>query len=172
MTDTDPVTLEPAGRDQEPVLANLLELYCHDLSDLFGLEVGPEGRFGYRRLSLYWSEPETRRAFLIRRGTRLAGFALVHLGSSLAGVAADCDVAEFFVLRGHRRFGVGRRAAHQLWDRFPGTWTVRVAASNDGARAFWASAIRDYATGPISEHRRVVDGRDWEVFAFGSRRSS
>ena len=33
--------------DQAPVLANLLELYAHDLSEYFDVPLQPSGRFGY-----------------------------------------------------------------------------------------------------------------------------
>ncbi len=81
MADSEDVVLDLATPRDAPVLANLLELYAHDLSDTFGLELGPDGRFGYEKLPLYWSEPERRFPFLIRRGTHLAGFALVTQGS-------------------------------------------------------------------------------------------
>ena len=45
-----------ATRQQEQVLANLLELYVHDFSEFLDLEIGEDGRFGYPSLPLYWSE--------------------------------------------------------------------------------------------------------------------
>lgn len=168
-TDSQPVILEVAGVDHAPILGNLLELYSHDLSNVFGLEVGADGRYGYPRLSLYWSEPDRRRAFLIRHGAHLAGFILVRMESSRPEAPADWDVAEFFVLRAHRRHGVGRDAAFQVWDRHPGVWTVRVAEGNAAAHAFWKTTIDEYAAGAFTESRRSVDGRDWNVFVFPSR---
>lgn len=50
------VEVVPASRDQEPVIANLFELYAYDLSQTFDLHVGPDGRYGYPRLPLYWQE--------------------------------------------------------------------------------------------------------------------
>src|SRR3954466_8074223 len=111
MISTREVVLEPATLRDSAALSNLLELYSHDLSDVFALELGAEARFGYEKLPLYWSEPEIRFPFLIRAGTRLAGFALVTRGSPASDDPNDFDIAEFFVLRRHRRSGVGRRAA-------------------------------------------------------------
>ena len=55
------VSLDAATRSDALLLFNLLELYIHDLSDVFPhIELGPDGRFGYERLPLYWSEPERR----------------------------------------------------------------------------------------------------------------
>ena len=60
------VAVEPATLRNAAVLSNLLELYSHDLSDVFALEPGADGRFGYEKLPLYWSEPENRFPFPLR----------------------------------------------------------------------------------------------------------
>jgi hypothetical protein len=36
----------PATTEQEPVLANLLEMYAHDFSEFSDLKIGVDGRFG------------------------------------------------------------------------------------------------------------------------------
>lgn len=38
----------PAAPEQEPVLANLLELYGYDFSEFEDLDLGLDGRFGYK----------------------------------------------------------------------------------------------------------------------------
>ena len=75
------VELVPAALDQEPVFANLLELYAHDFSEFHNVELGADGRFGYKHLSLYWSEPD-RRPFLIKADGKLAGLVLVKRKSA------------------------------------------------------------------------------------------
>ena len=110
-------------------MGNLLELYIHDFSELRDVDLGPDGRFGYRLLPLYWSDPD-RHAFLIRIDGKLAGFALVKRGSELSGNKAVWDMGEFFVIRGHRRRGFGTQVMHELWRRLPGLWEIRVMQSN------------------------------------------
>ena len=118
------VTLDSATPADATLLSNLLELYTHDLSAAFpSVELGPDGRFGYDKLPLYWTEPDRRFAFLIRCDGRVAGFALATRGSPVVADPDVFDVAEFFVLRQYRRSGVGREAALLLWNRFPGAWT-------------------------------------------------
>src|SRR5712692_1535448 len=87
----------PARPEQESILANLLELYAHDFSEFHNLELGDDGRFGYERLPLYWSEPD-RYPFLIKVDGRLAGLALVKKGSELSDNDAVWDMAEFFIV--------------------------------------------------------------------------
>ncbi|HSE21540.1 MAG TPA: hypothetical protein VLB68_07760 [Pyrinomonadaceae bacterium] len=36
----------PATSEQRPILANLFELYAHDFSEFYDLELGADGRFG------------------------------------------------------------------------------------------------------------------------------
>jgi hypothetical protein len=66
------IQLELAVREQSPLLANLLELYAHDFSEFQPLDIGSDGRFGYKHLPLYWSESNLY-PFLIRFDGKLAG---------------------------------------------------------------------------------------------------
>jgi len=168
MPDGEAVALDVATPDEGPVLAQLLELYVHDMSEFFDIAIGSAGRFGYARLPLYGSEPDRHLAFLIRAGGQLAGFVLVTRGSPGTDGPDDLDVAEFFVLRAHRRAGVGRKAAALLWRRMPGHWVVRVAEWNRPALAFWRSTVRACTGGAFSETRRTDDARGWCVFRFTS----
>lgn len=165
---TAPVTLEPATRSDAPLLAHLLELYVHDLSEIFPVRIGPDGRFGYERLPLYWSEPERRFPFLIRAGGELAGFTFAMRGSPASDDPETLDVAEFFVLRGHRRSGVGRRAAPLLWDRLRGAWTVRVSTANRAGVPFWESIVREYTGGAFEASERPGTPNPWRVLSFRS----
>jgi len=162
------VAVEPAARSDAETVANLLELYSHDLSAVFSLELGPDGRFGYEKLALYWSEPERRFPFLLRSGHRLAGFAFVTRGSPASDDPDVFDVAEFFVVRRYRRCGLGRQAASQLWSRLAGRWIVRVSEDNHGGCRFWASVVAQYTSGTFLETRRSDEQRQWRVFEFDS----
>jgi predicted acetyltransferase len=163
------VALDAAAPTDATLLANLLELYIHELSPLFpSIELGPDGRFGYPKLPLYWSERDRRFPFLIRCNGRTAGFVLATRGSPAADDPAVFDVAEFFVLRRYRRSGVGREAAYLLWESLPGTWIVRVSEGNTGALTFWSSAIADFANGTATESTRPGNPRPWRVFSFES----
>jgi predicted acetyltransferase len=157
------IELVPASHDQEPVLANLLQLYIYDFSELLDLEVGGDGRFAYSDLGLYWSDPG-RYAFLVKVDGELAGFVLVKTGSEW-----DVhDMAEFFVLRRHRRHGLGTRVAQEVWRLLPGPWEVRVMEVNVPAQHFWARAISSFTGSPAVPARVERDGKLWQVFSFES----
>ena len=165
MTDRTDVRLERATPDMRGLLAQLLELYSHDLSDVFGLDVGDDGRFGYPKLDEYWASPRTHHAFVFRYRARVAGFALVTRGSPLSGDPSCLDMAEFFILRRYWRIGVGRLAACALWATLPGCWTVRVSEANAPAMAFWESVVR-HTGNNCTEESRESDGRRWRVYSW------
>jgi predicted acetyltransferase len=135
------------GAVDRAVLANLLQLYRHNFSPIRGFELTDHGTFVYRFLDANFTEPG-RRAWFIRRGGRLAGFAM-------ARVLPDGfnEVAEFFVARAHRRAGVGRRAAAALFQQRPGQWELGFDLANHEASGFWPSVAQAAAVGPVD--RRV-----------------
>jgi predicted acetyltransferase len=169
VADQHDVVLDAATLADAGLLSNLLELYIHDMSEAFpGIELGADGRFGYGALPLYWSEPERRFPFLIRRDARVVGFALATRGSPATDDPSVFDVAEFFILRRYRRSGLGRRAAFLLWDRLPGHWMVRVSLGNRGALPFWSRVIADFSGGTATEFELPGKPNGWHVFSFES----
>jgi predicted acetyltransferase len=157
----------PATAEQEPAVANLLELYAHDFSEFHHLEIQGTGRFGYPSLPLYWSDPD-RYPFLVKMGGNLAGFVFVKRGSEVSGNLTVWDMAEFFVLRGYRRRGIGTQVAHEVWKRFPGPWEVRVMESNVPAHHFWECAISKFTgegTHPVFAEK---GGKYWKLYSFNS----
>lgn len=137
-----------AGADEAPIIANLMQLYIHDFSELwFDREVegelGPDGLYsGYPGLETYWTDP-SREAWLFRINGLPVGFALVNdVAHSRSPI--DRAVAEFFVVRKHRRRGVGIAAAHALFGTAWGVWEAAVVRRNAGALAFWRQAAASY----------------------------
>jgi predicted acetyltransferase len=147
------------------VLAQLLDMYAHELCAFVEVKFGSDGRFRYPELSLYWSE-SVRHPFLLTRESKLAGFALVQQTSQSRKTIPVWDMAEFFVLPEFRLRGIGRTAAHRIWDRFPGSWQVRVMESNLPGLLFWEKAILDYAGERISKVEVMIKGLRWRRFSF------
>jgi predicted acetyltransferase len=143
-----------ATDDDRPIVRRLLQLYHYDFSEFNGADVNPHGEYLHGYFDEYWLGGD-RRAFLIRVDGALAGFALVYTGE-------PCDIAEFFVMRKYRRFGVGREAAAFLFQGFPGNWTVRQQLTNAPATEFWRRVI----SYPFDETER--NGEMVQSFTSGS----
>ena len=157
------VSLIEATVAQRPLLERLLQLYLHDFServprDMPWGEVDEGGLFAYPpTLDPYWREPG-HVLLLIRGEGRVAGFVLLNRRSVLDH-PVDRAVAEFFVLRKHRRAGVGTRAAHLAFRRYPGWWEAAVHRYNPDALPFWRAAVHALPATRIEEH--PGDGRRW-----------
>ena len=162
------VEVVPALAEQEPVLANLLELYVHDFSEFLDLTLRADGRFGYPYLSEYWKS-SYHYPFLILVNGDLAGFVFVQRGSQISNDENVWDMAEFFVVRGYRRRHIGTAVAHQVWRRFPGKWEVRVMDRNQKATEFWARAIQNYLGRTIASIHYEKNGDQWQLFSFESQ---
>ena len=145
------IEIEPVPYQDKLVLRELLNLYLYDLSDLDGADPDAHGRFEYRYLDPYWIEP-ARHPFFIRRDGVIAGFALVS-GHTESG--AERGLSEFFVMKRHRRGGVGFAAAAATFKRFPGSWEVRAERHNAGATAFWGAAIPRLASRDLVVHDSI-----------------
>ena len=162
--------LSAAGPADHALLSNLLELYIHDLSAAFPhVKLGPDGRFGYPGLASYWAEPDRRFAYVIEESGQTAGFVLATRGSPALPDPDVYDIAEFFVLRQHRRSGVGRRAAPLLWKELPGRWVVRVSDANPDALEFWSRVVGDFAGDEVRRSTRPGSPSAWHVFELDSR---
>ena len=161
------VEVVAAALDQKPILANLLELYSHDFSEISDLHLDSDGRFGYEHLPLYWQE-SNHYPFLIKVNGNLAGFVFVRKGSEISGDENIWDVAEFFIVRGYRRHRIGMKAAHEIWRRFPGLWEIRVTHTNTAAQAFWSQAIPSFTGFEIEACGKKIKGKTWNIFSFNT----
>lgn len=132
------VHLEPVTSAGTAALDRLLQLYFHDFSEFDGEEVDDSGRFDVPWLGQYIKEAG--RAYFIRAGGRLAGFALVDLDA--LDPSATQAVSEFFVLRKYRRSHIGMTAAQLLLTTRPGAWEAAVIEANVSAARFWEAVAR------------------------------
>ena len=145
------VRLDPAQPRDRDALFRLLQYSLYEESESDGNEIGADALFAYPWFDAYFTDPD-RFAFLLREeGTdRLLGFAMVRL------VEAGCySMAEFMVVPGVRRTGVGTGAARACFDRFRGRWEVRPSLGSERAYRFWKRVIDAYTGG----ENRWEDGR-------------
>lgn len=161
------VTLVAISRAEASVLASLFELYAHDFSEVVPLRLGANGRFELPIEERWWSSAAHFPYFILQAGT-LAGFALVRRGSRITAEAEVMDVAEFFVVRGARRRGVGRAAARALFSGFPGPWELRVRHGYAAARDFWRRAAAPWLAPGDAFRACTADGVAWEVLRLDS----
>lgn len=149
------ITIERVTYDKKSILQNLMELYQYDTSEYEDEEngsVNEHGLFGYRYLDHYWTE-EGRHPFLVRVSGKLAGFVLVRDLDLLEGGRVKRSIAEYFIMHRYQKRGIGGNVAHQIFDMFPGQWSVSYLEQNFKASRFWRNVIAEYTGGKYKECR-------------------
>lgn len=152
------IALIAARPDQKPTIANLIQLYLHDMTEFMPFPVGADGRFQYDFLDRFWQHP-----YLIMAGDEIAGFALVIDSCPLTGRTPCWFMAEFFVLKAYRRRGAGRAALAAALARHPGDWHIGVPLQNAAATAFWTRATT-HLGGAVRDIQ--FDGDTWRLNVF------
>ncbi len=134
----------------------MLELYQHDLSDIWDQDLDVNGEYGYP-LDGFWSNKDCR-PYVATVAGRYAGVALVDRAAKVGAEAWWID--QFFVLKKYRRCGVGRQLARQVFASLPGQWEVGQLPENLAAQAFWRSVIYGCTAGEFEE--RTVSAGWWQ----------
>jgi predicted acetyltransferase len=164
------IEIQRASPSEKTILRNLMELCQHDYSEYNGDDVDEHGLFGYKYLDHYWTESE-RCPFLVRVSGKLAGFVLVRAVDSREDSVLHA-ITEFFVLRKYRRQGIGRQVAWQIFDMFPGQWSIYQEGDNGPAQSFWRQVIADYTQGAYTEEHLQTEEWQGPRHRFQSRAES
>lgn len=134
-------------------LEQMLELYQHELSDIWIQDLDESGRYGYdlsrHRAADRWF------AYVMLISGRHAGFALV--APACVTRKEGCWMEQFFVIKRHRRQGVGSALARFVISQHAGPWEIGQMPGNDSARRFWLSVIGQVTSGRF-EKTEVTTG--------------
>lgn len=110
-----------------------------------------------------WVSHKLIHAFIFKQDGQAFGFALVK-EAPLRGVSQGTDyrMAEFYVSKSHRRRGLGRQAAMQIFDMFSGVWETAQHPGNENAVNFWFKTVESYTEGKFEDEAR--EGQRRQVF--------
>ena len=144
-----------AERADRLPIQHMLELYSHDISEYWDMELDCHGLFGYK-LDKYWVDPKCK-PFIFFANGHPAGFALVDDSVSLP--ENEIWMSQFFVVRKHRRRGLATLAVKTIFDAVRGKWEIGQIPKNLPAQAFWRRVVAAYTKGVFVEH--VLDDERW-----------
>jgi len=156
--------LKLATWEQRPIMMRLMQFYLYDFTEFIEIDLSADGTFpDYPDLDQYWTSGDRKMAFIMWYKGKPAGFALVdRLDDKLEG---DYYMAEFFVMRPFRRYGIGSWAARELFSRLRGKWKVTQVKNNAPARAFWRKVIGEYTGGNFTEKIHPWKGSPSQYFS-------
>lgn len=141
------LTVSHATDSERQLLQQMLELYQHDLSDIWDQDLDLKGEFGYS-LERFWQDPNCV-AYIFRIEENPAGFALVDKEIKMSGGEFWMD--QFFVMKKYRKRGVGSSAASTIFDNHVGRWQVGQMTNNLVAQSFWRNTIFNYTSNQYNE---------------------
>jgi len=141
-----------ASPDDRLPIQRMLELYQHDLSDVWDQDLDSHGAYGYA-LDRYW-DTEGFHPFVAIAEGKYAGFALVNQAVRVGTEGYWMD--QFFVLKKYRRQGAGKVLAKSVLAALPGRWEIGQMPHNKTAQAFWRAVVGEYTGGRYKEHEVVT----------------
>jgi len=151
------IELRQARPSDFSVLRRLMQLYLYDFAAIDDWSISDDGLYGNAAtIEGFWTDPRMT-SYLVHADGVLAGFVLSRDAAYFAGDGTR-DISEFFILRRHRRRGIGGEVARRMFDAFPGKWEVTQLTSNVEAQKFWRRVIGEYTGGRYEETPRP-DGR-------------
>ncbi|MCP2265898.1 GNAT family N-acetyltransferase [Promicromonospora thailandica] len=155
--DTTRLVLRPTTPADRALLERLWLLFRHDMSEVSGALPDASGQFRRERLDAAFTDPGWGGvvAHLEHGGEpAAAGFALVR------GLDEPTRVlTSFFVVRGARRAGVGRRLAAHVLTAYPGRWDIAFQDANPPAVRFWRAVATEAVGQAWTQEHRPVPGR-------------
>ncbi|MFT5785991.1 MAG: putative acetyltransferase [Ascidiaceihabitans sp.] len=137
--------VEPTLKDKA-LFDRMAQLYSYDFSEINGWAIGVDGLFPAIKCFEEMWDDTSRYPRLILIDAEPVGFAIVRRTNE-----DEFDMEQFFLLRKHRRSGVGSDAAKMLFRMFSGWWTVEQIAMNKAAQLFWRRVISEYTDGDFND---------------------
>lgn len=161
------IEIREPTQQQEPALANLLQMYLYELTNILDFDLSDEGFYMFDNFSSYWTD-NNKFPFLVYVDDKITGFVLVQKGSPVSATQDIWDIDEFFVMRKFRHQGVGTTIANTVWQRFKGPWQVRVLHKNTEALKFWEYAIHKFTGDQPNKTNFHMNNNAWYLFKFTS----
>jgi predicted acetyltransferase len=154
----DAFSLVRATVSDRSTIERLIQLYLYDMASDRPFPIEENGAYEYTLLDRFWEH-----VYLLRVSNEIAGFALVISNCPITNKAPCWFMAEFFVLRYHRRKSLARKAVQEILALHPGAWHVATQIQNTGADLFWSRVL------PQAERKTFearFDEADWLVRSF------
>ncbi|WP_208849490.1 GNAT family N-acetyltransferase [Paenibacillus artemisiicola] len=135
-----------------------MTLFLHDLSEYDEkLDLNPEnGLFEFDVFDWFF-EKEGLTPFFINLDGKPVGFILLQSGPYSNQEFADYVLNSFFILKKHRRKGIGKLACNKFFELYPGRYVIGQAQNNAPAVKFWKSVYESYGVIPF-EKEEIEDG--------------
>ncbi|MGE4348846.1 MAG: GNAT family N-acetyltransferase [Candidatus Berkiella sp.] len=128
----------------KPMIEHMWYYYVYDLTRYCGFMRGgnpTELSFKSDDLTKYFIVPHNH-LYLVNIDDEISGFVLVKKLEIMPAV--DWFLSEFYIVSKFQGTGIGSAVAKEIFEKFPGEWSVGVLPENAGALKFWRKLISEY----------------------------
>lgn len=130
--------LEKVTIKQKRILERLLQLYLHNISLYFPMDLNNKtGLYKYDDISKYF-DSSNNQAFLIKNEDNITGFMLVDFFEE------KNVIQEMFILNNYKGKGLGKKSVIELLNTYKGNWEIKSLPCSKQAESFWTKVITDY----------------------------
>ncbi|GGF13632.1 acetyltransferase [Halobacillus andaensis] len=152
------IILQEAKAEEEYILHNLMQFYIYEFSKYIpSIQLEDDGSYQWFNLDKYWQNDHFH-AYFIKHYEELIGFALLESQSE----NQPNTIEEFFIVGKYHGQGFGKIAATQLFNKYPGAWSVHQMEKNKPSQAFWKKVISRLTEGYFVE--TVEQGKHIQEF--------
>ncbi|MDR6551794.1 GNAT family N-acetyltransferase [Paenibacillus qinlingensis] len=150
--------IEKVDATRREILKNIMTLFLHDMSEFNEeLDLNPEnGLFELDVLDWFFDKEGLTPFFIVSDGNPI-GFILLQSGPYSNQEFADYVLNSFFILKKHRRKGIGKLACYKFFEMYPGRYAISQAKNNTQAIKFWKSVYESNSIN-VYEKEEIEDG--------------
>jgi predicted acetyltransferase len=127
------------------ILANLLQLYLHDITseNFSGIEMDEKGLYPYP-IDGYFGNDECI-PYFIKLDTEIVGFVLIEKPYLVLEKENDSYcISEMFIMNKYKRKGIGKNVALQLFKKHIGKWEIGTLPNSKEVTLFWENVVSEY----------------------------
>lgn len=142
------IKLKAATLSDYPMIQNLASYYVYDRTGFMGWPCSENGVFECIDFKHYFENPDEK-GFIVKVNDELAGFVLLDKTHLIETV--DWNMGEFFILRKFQGKGIAAEVALEIFNTYPGKWSVAVMPENLQALKFWRKTVKKASRGQFTE---------------------
>lgn len=148
------ITLKAFKLEEKEELKKMLLEYFKEIDTSKIIETSNGKSVDYPYLDSYWTD-SSRMALGIFLKNEKIGFVLVNAWTVCKEFSAEKSIAEFYIHPKYRRKGIGKWAAHELFNQYKVRWEVKQSSTNLRAIQFWRNTINEFSNGNFQEKKLI-----------------
>ena len=131
------IELTKVDKKDRIILERLLQLYLHEITIYFPIDIDNDGLYHYHNIDNYFNN-DNNIAYFIKENNTLVGFILFDI------INNQNIIQEIFIINNYKRNGFAKKAVFKLFENIKGEYIVKALPNSKVAELFWINTIKEY----------------------------